>query len=53
MVDLLIQAVYNTPHLIHIKVKFYMNVTELARRLRVHPKKLLEILPEKGLIFKP
>ncbi len=25
-----------------------MNVTELARRLRIHPKKLLEILPEYG-----
>lgn len=25
-----------------------MNVTELARRLRIHPKKLLEILPEFG-----
>ena len=26
----------------------FMNVTELARRLRVHPKKLLEILPDFG-----
>ena len=25
-----------------------MNVTELARRLRVHPKRMLEILPEHG-----
>jgi len=25
-----------------------MNVTELARRLRIHPKKLLEILPQYG-----